>query len=428
MEKKTASDNQAARISYLEENRRFTRNSLEIALSLGDFQKQIHKQASREQIFEETQARISKLIDFSAAAFYLVDETTSDLSIFLCSPDDRQAEVEAQMEFLIDNGFMAWAIREPRGVSLPSENHDQTIFLHVIATYSRIRGVFVGIFTGNEKKIQDISYDLTSIVLRSAANALESIEYYNLLDQQGQQLKKARDELEKRVAQRTAELTTANEKLTREVEERKKAEEGKAILLKEIHHRVKNNMQIILSLLKMQAKQSNDPGFLKAFHDSRDRIYSMALVHEQLYQSENLSRIDFKHYVKKLVRNLRASIDDGLQGIQVRARVSDLYMDIDHAIPCGLIINELVSNAFKHAFPGQSTGLIEIIVDTGERGEVELMVRDDGIGMPKDRAADTLGTRLVENLVAYQLSGTMETETAKGTVYRIRFAAGHPAE
>ncbi|MCG8616843.1 MAG: hypothetical protein MI802_11550, partial [Desulfobacterales bacterium] len=364
MNQNTTSENQAARIEYLEENKRFTRNAMEIALSLGDFQKQIHKQATQAQVFEEIQKRICKLIPFDITAFYLVDQDTADLVLSRCAPGDKTQFVEDQVAFLIDKGFMAWAIREPRGVSMHSEDHEYTIFLHVIATYSRIRGMFVGIFSAPEKKVQDISYDLTSIVLRNAANALESIEYYSLLDKQGLLLKKAHDDLEMRVRERTAALTEANLKLQKEVEERKAAEKSKEILLKEIHHRVKNNMQIILSLLKMQARQSLaapdcDENLGKSFKDSQDRIFSMALVHEQLYQSKNLSSIDFKGYVKKLVRNLRTTFDRSNPDMDIRIDIRDVFIDIDLAIPCGLIINELVSNAFKYAFPGDTAGILD---------------------------------------------------------------------
>ncbi len=458
MNQNNTPDNQAARISYLEENRRFTRNSMEIALSLGDFQKQIHKQATHEQVFQETQSRINKLIPFDMSAFYLVDQETSDLVLSLCTPDSQTTFMEEQLEFIIDKGFMAWAIREPRGVSIYSEDHEKTLFLHVISTYSRIRGMFVGIFPDPEKKIQDISYDLTSIVLRNAANALESIEYYGLLDKQGLLLKKAHDELEMRVRERTAELTETNRQLQREVEERKQAENNKEILLKEIHHRVKNNMQIILSLLKMQARQMGGGKLMKFYKDSQDRIFSMALVHEQLYQSKDLSSIDFKNYVKKLVRNLRASFDQSLQDIVIKIDIEDVFIDIDRAIPCGLIINELVSNAFKYAFPREEKGVLQITMHS-EKDTIELVIKDNGIGI-KDNGIgikddeetkgkntqgiqensrgiqknsrgiqknsrgiqkNTLGIQLVQNLVERQLSGTINMVQNHGTEYRICF-------
>jgi len=418
-------DNQSARISYLEENRRFTRNAMEIALSLGDFQKQIHKQATHEQVFQETQNRINELIPFEISAFYLVDQKSSDLVISLCTPDNQASFMEDQLEFIIDKGFMAWAIRERRGVSIYSENHEKTIFLHVIATYSRIRGMFMGIFPEPPKPIQDTSYDLTSIVLRNAANALESIEYYGLLDKQGLLLKKAHDELEMRVMERTAELTKTNLKLQKEVEERKQAEKNKEILLKEIHHRVKNNMQIILSLLKMQARQIDDDKLMKFYKDSQDRIYSMGLVHEQLYQSKDLSRIDFKGYVKKLVHNLQASFDQHIREIVIKIDIKDVYIDIDIAIPCGLIINELVSNAFKYAFTKGKQGTLQITMHP-KNDMVELVIKDNGIGMAdtdsdKTKKINTLGIKLVQNLVEHQLSGEINMAQNQGTEYKICF-------
>ncbi len=434
MDQNNTSDHQTARISYLEENRRFTRNALEIALSLGDFQKQIHKQASPEQVFQETQQRIKELIPFDISAFYLVDQETSDMEISLCTPKNQIDFVEDQFEFIIDKGFMAWAIREPRGVSTSSKNHEKTIFLHVIATYSRIRGVFMGIFHEPQKSIQDTSYDLTSIVLRNAANALESIEYYGLLDKQGLLLKKAHDELETRVAQRTAELTRANQLLQKEVEERKQAQKNKEILLKEIHHRVKNNMQIILSLLKMQARQIDDERLMKFYKESQDRIFSMALVHEQLYQSQDLSCIDFRSYVEKLVRNLRASFDQYIPDIVITIDIKEVEMDIDLAIPCGLIINELVANAFKYAFSKGEAGILLITMHP-KKDMLELVIKDNGIGMQDGIETEentpgikktpgihnTLGIKLVKNLVTHQLSGQIKMKQNHGTEYIISF-------
>jgi len=225
--------------------------------------------------------------------------------------------------------------------------------------------------------------------------------------------------------ERTAELTKTNLKLQKEVEERKQAEKNKEILLKEIHHRVKNNMQIILSLLKMQARQIDDDKLMKFYKDSQDRIYSMGLVHEQLYQSKDLSRIDFKGYVKKLVHNLQASFDQHIREIVIKIDIKDVYIDIDIAIPCGLIINELVSNAFKYAFTKGKQGTLQITMHP-KNDMVELVIKDNGIGMAdtdsdKTKKINTLGIKLVQNLVEHQLSGEINMAQNQGTEYKICF-------
>lgn len=222
--------------------------------------------------------------------------------------------------------------------------------------------------------------------------------------------------LEARVEERTYEVGKANRELIVEIAERQWAEEQiqaslkeKELLLKEINHRVKNNLQLISSLLQHQSNYIKYEQALQVFRDSKDRIRSMALVHEKLYQSKDLARISFAYYVRSLTSSLFRSHGASSKVIKLKIHAQEIFLGIDTAIPCALIINELVSNSLVHAFPGDRDGEIKIDIRS-EDGHLELMVSDNGVGFPKDldlRTSETLGLELVSTLVD-QLGGTIE--------------------
>ena len=195
-----------ARIEYLEENRRLIQNALEMALSLGDFQKNINKGYESEHILQEAQKRLCYLIPFEANAFYLVDQEESDFMLSVCEPSGQQEFIENQVSYMIDEGFFAWAIRERRGVTISSHDHSKQLILHVIATYSRIRGMFVGLLPNKKNAIPDKSLTLLSIILLNTANALESLEFYRLLRDQNTILEKKVDERTRELAQSERQL------------------------------------------------------------------------------------------------------------------------------------------------------------------------------------------------------------------------------
>jgi len=197
----------------------------------------------------------------------------------------------------------------------------------------------------------------------------------------------------------------------------------KEVLLKEIHHRVKNNMQVISSLLSLQSRHLEDPKAIGMFKDSQHRIRSMALVHEKLYQSKDLSRIDFGQYLQNLVVYLVHSYQVDSGRVQMKIDVREAALDINTAIPCGLVVNELVTNAMKHAFPGGRKGEVRVTLRPGADGRFTLTVGDNGVGWPRGadfRKADTLGMQLVTMLVD-QLDGEIELKKKPGTVFRISF-------
>jgi len=198
--------------------------------------------------------------------------------------------------------------------------------------------------------------------------------------------------------------------------------EEKEILLKEIHHRVKNNMQIISSLLKLQSSSIQDEKILQLFKESQNRVKTMALIHEKLYSDSNFADIEISTYLKTLVNYLFRNFVNLSSKLDLTMEVDKIMMDIDTAIPCGLIINELVTNAIKYAFPENKKGELTITLESSA-DQVILIVKDNGIGIPEDfniEETNTLGFQLVKALVN-QLHGTIEINRKGGTELIIKF-------
>jgi len=218
--------------------------------------------------------------------------------------------------------------------------------------------------------------------------------------------------------------------IVEDITERKEAEEmlktslvEKEILLREIHHRVKNNLQIISSLLNLQSRHIKDEPALDMFHESRNRVRSMALVHEKLYRSDDLANVDFCEYIRSLGRHLFMSYGINSTAIDLDVSVRDVFLDINTSIPCGLIINELISNSLKHAFSGREQGKIRVVLQSDRNGKFKLVVSDDGVGLPKGldvTQTESLGLQLVTMLVE-QLQGTLNLDNNEGTSFEIVF-------
>ncbi len=195
-------------------------------------------------------------------------------------------------------------------------------------------------------------------------------------------------------------------------------------LLREIHHRVKNNMQVVSALLVLQSKKTKDRQILEMFRESEHRIKTMALIHEKLYQSRSFGTIDLEEYLTRLLQYLFRSYEERARGVSLQMDVKDISLDIDTALPASLIINELVSNSLKYAFPDGKGGMICIRV-AGEPGMGYVMeIRDDGVGLPAGfdlEKTGTLGLHLVHGLAVSQLGGSIEAGKGKGTSFIIRF-------
>jgi PAS domain S-box-containing protein len=216
-----------------------------------------------------------------------------------------------------------------------------------------------------------------------------------------------------------------------DITERKKTEEiiqaslkEKETLLKEVHHRVKTNMQVICSLLNLQSSNVRDKDALAMLKDSQSRIQSMALVHNKLYQSQNLASINMSDYIKELTGDLIKSYTTSHDRVTVNIDPSDVFLGIDMAIPCGLVINELVTNSLKYAFPKNRTGQIAISLKEGGNQELELVVSDNDVGIPEGintANTNTFGLKLVTNLAQDQLDGKIELDRSRRTTFKITF-------
>lgn len=281
---------------------------------------------------------------------------------------------------------------------------------------------------GSEKIVHEeaeVTYDEMDRPVRMIGTVQDVTE---LKEMEGE-LQKSKQELERRVEERTAELKSAVDLLQNEIAERRKAEEKvrkslieKEVLLKEIHHRVKNNLAVVSSLLRLQSAKARDEHYREMFNDSVNRINTMASVHEKLYQSDDLTKILFSTYIKDMVNDIFASY--GLSPrVKLITDIEQITLGIDASIPCGLIINELITNSMKYAFPEGREGEIRVCIHAHDKGYIQLAVSDNGVGMPEGldfRNTDSLGLNLVKDLVG-QLQGKIELSRENGTGYKITF-------
>ena len=215
-----------------------------------------------------------------------------------------------------------------------------------------------------------------------------------------------------------------------DITKRKKSEEmireslkEKEVLLREVHHRVKNNMQVISSLLSLQSRYIKNDDDLQLFKDSQNRVRSMYLVHEKLYNSKNLSKIDFADYINSLTGNLLISYKIDPDLISLNIMIKNVFMNINLAVPCSLLINELITNCLKHAFPDNRKGEISIYMNHDRSKLYNLTISDNGIGFPEDidyKNTETLGLQLVETLI-HQLKGSIKLIRKDGTTFKISF-------
>jgi len=197
----------------------------------------------------------------------------------------------------------------------------------------------------------------------------------------------------------------------------------KDILLREIHHRVKNNLQIISSLLRLQSRKIEDNSMQEIFQVSQQRIRSIALIHENLYRSDDLGQIDFSKYLRNLTSHLSSINAADAKGINFKISTDNIFLDINRAIPCGLLLNELITNALKYAFPEETKGEIKIDLERHKKNKLRLSIADNGIGFPKGldfRKTESLGLQLVNSLIS-QLNGTIKMQQKAGTKFTLVF-------
>ena len=374
-----------ARIEYLEENRRLIQNALEMALSLGDFQENINKGYGPENILRETEKRVRYLIPFEANAFYLVDQDKSDFALSVCEPSDKSQFLENQVSYMIDKGFFAWAIRERRGVTISSHDHSKQLMLHVIATYSRIRGMFVGVLPDKKNILPDKSMTVLSIILLNTANALESLEFYQLLRNQN-------SDLERMVEERTKALANSERQLQQVMKL-----QAIGTLAGGIAHDFNNILFPIVGYTELtmddvpegsQAHQNLEE-VLKATNRAKDLVQQILTFSRQNCQERKPLKV--QSLIKEAVKLLRATIPSS---IEIECNIDEF---------CGLIkgdptqIHQIIMNLCTNAYHAmQETGgtlevsLKEIDISYEQSVErvgmkvgkhIELMVKDSGHGM-----------------------------------------------
>lgn len=247
--------------------------------------------------------------------------------------------------------------------------------------------------------------------------------------------KNIENKLEELVNQRTSQLKKSNQQLEKEVIERTEAEkkiknslEEKNLLLGEIHHRVRNNLQVISSLLDLTRRRTVNQEARGVLTDATSKIHTMAFIHSQLYESEDFSRIEMGHHVKKLANHLSQIYGAWKKGITTVFDCSDLYLSVSQAIPCALVLNEVISNVFKHAYQDEQTGKCHVSVKTIGGEKASITVKDDGAGILDDidiEKTETLGLKLIKNLIERQLKGEFHLERKGGTQVSMVFDIVH---
>jgi PAS domain S-box-containing protein len=197
------------------------------------------------------------------------------------------------------------------------------------------------------------------------------------------------------------------------------------VLLREVHHRVKNNLQLVSSLLNMQARRARDEGMREACRDCRRRVDSIALIHERLYQAEDFARVAFADYARALTGSIFRAMRTDPGTVTLDLDVEDIELGVDKAIPCGMLLNELLTNALKHAFPEGRRGIVRVAVGLAA-DRVALVVGDDGIGLPEEvdvQQGASTGLQLVGTLVQ-QLEAALDVKRGPGTTFRVTFPQG----
>jgi len=374
-----------SRIEYLEENRRFVQNVLEMALSLVDFQENILNSCGPETILEEAEKRIRYLIPFDATALFIVNQENADFQLAVSSPPETRAVLAADVEDTIEKGFFAWAIRERRGISVASRNGTKRLVLHVIATHSRVRGMFIGQMDPARKQIPDTSLTLLSIILLNTANALESLEFYRILRQQ-------KTTLERQVEERTQALAESERQMQQVLKL-----QAIGTLAGGIAHDFNNILFPIIGYteITMDDVPADSPSrrnleeILKAANRARELVQQILTFSRQNGRERKPIRV--QAIVGEALRLLRASIP---KTIDIRC---DLDEDCNAIMGDPTQIHQVIMNLCTNAYQAmqETGGTLEIRLEQTQIGYEEtvkragikmgphllLTVRDEGVGM-----------------------------------------------
>lgn len=405
---------------WLDHSLNFVIATILVSMIVTNLNQTLARARRNEQALHESEQRYRQLVKHAPAGIYEVDLLTNrfiDANDVICEYSGYSREELlsfSPLDLLTEDSqkkFRARAAKVLAGETVP-----ETAEFQVVTKSGHLLWVLVN----------------TRTTFENGQPARSTVVAHNITErkQTEAELERYRIHLEELVQERTAELTRTNLRLQAEIAERKSAEEQvkaslqeKEVLLKEIHHRVKNNLQVISSLLNLQSNYIEDRQILDVLEDSRHRIRSMALIHEKLYQSGNLARVDFGEYIRDLARYLFRAQSEHVRNIRLNTQTDMVYLNIDIAVPCGLVLNELITNSLKYAFPAGRSGEITVTCRADHEDQITLTVSDNGIGFPPDldlQNTNSLGLNLV-HLLTEQLGGTLRLDTCQGTDFTLAF-------
>lgn len=367
-----------------EERQRTVLNAIELALSFGDFQKLVDHPISVQEFLKLTVDQVNQIIRFNASAIYLVDQKTSDIKLSYCVPVKSNNAIENQMAFMIDNGYIAWALREHRGIIVYSNDVRYRVLIHAIATYSRIRGIFLGLLPIKSKRIPSASLPALSLILRNAANALESAEYINLYKRQNA-------ELHKRVAVKVAELRRRDLQLLN-------AQKMDAVsaLAGGIAHQFNNALAALignLDLIRIGIIKHQEIGkFIDRIDSIAQRMADLTLkllayARGGKYKQQ---RISVNALVVKTLKGMKKTFAE-ITEPEIKAPSDTYFVDVD-VTQMQLVLSAIVTNAIEAIEPGGRIrisweklpiGAIskDLLLEKTAEDYVALQIRDDGRGM-----------------------------------------------
>ena len=443
------------RIAYLEENRRFFQNSLEMVLCLSDFHKHLGQAGEPIDLLREAMAGFETILPLQACAVYLVDDHSQEFAMALCTPAGLKKRIGAQVEFMIDEGLFAWAIRERRGVFIPSDDHQQRFLLHVIANHARIQGMWVGLLQSGKIAVPGTSLSLLSIALVNLANVMESQRLY-------QWVKNQNTLLEKKVAERTRKLDHSRQKLGQAMvnlrkmaREADQANRAKSQFLANMSHEIRTPLNGIIGCAELMLA-SDDPAECRSLArlclDESEHL--LHLINNVL----DYSKIEAgKIQLEKKPFNLEQLIESVLSALRIQAQAKGLELRLQirgdpslsvvgDALRLRQVLINLVNNAVKFTHHGSVIVKLEQAATPHGSGQrLKFSVVDTGIGIPADRQeaifkrfaqADESTTRRyggtgLGTAIAFQLVSlmggelTVKSRTGRGTTFSFDIPLAH---
>ncbi len=352
--------------------------------------------------------------------------------------DDEPINRDSLSEVFKDEYQVLTAASGPEALAMATEAEPDLILLDVmmpgmdgyevckrLKQAPQTRGIPVVFVTGLDDEtaeIRGLALGAADYVHKPIVSAVMKARVNNLITlgrTQRELVRLAEEKQRERMAvllQRYAEKEDLNRKIGQALAD-------KEVLLKELHHRVKNNLQVICSMLGLQAGTLQDAAAVAALQNCQSRVQSIAIIHDLLYGSTALSHLDFSAYAQRLLREVASTYGVDLSRIRLRSGPAPQFLDMDHAIPCGLILNELITNSLKHAFPASGPGEINVSLEPHGAGSLCLTVEDNGVGLPRDfdlSTARSLGLRIV-HILTEQVRGRLTVHSGPGAKFDVTF-------